>query len=385
MRKIVIAVDTYFPKKDGVVRFLENIIPLMAKDFFITILAPDFGNSRRFANLRNVNEILFPIDRKKSFAGYSAVKKTKKLDSVVRREIRNCDIVFSQDIAYLGRLSVKYGKDFRKPVTAYIHQIAWEQIEGILAKKPLKKWFWSWISKKISRKIYNKCSLLLVPSRKTAMSLKEQGIVREKAIIHLGVDIEKFSPPENKSAAKIDVKIKPEKLVIGYCGRISEEKDILTLKNAFIKIKEKIPQAMLLLVGDGTKDYVEKIKEDSEDIMITGFTTNVSGYLKAMDIFVLPSLTETTSLATLEAMASGVPAITTSVGRLQEYIEHGVNGYLVQKSNEDVLAQRIQTLAEDERKRELFGKNARKTISKFSWNLPVQQIKELFQKLNGQT
>ena len=385
MRKIIIAVDTYFPKKDGVVRFLENIIPLLAKDFFITILAPDFDSNGRFINTKNVNEILFPIDKRKSFAGYSAVKKTKKLDSVVRREIRNCDIVFSQDIAYLGRLSVKYGKDFRKPVTAYIHQIAWEQIEGILADKPLRKWFWRWIAKRISRKIYNSCSLLLVPSKKTAVSLKNEGITKEKAIIRLGVDTEKFSPPDNKSAAKIKVNIKPDKLVIGYCGRISEEKDLITLKNAFVKVKERFPNAMLLLVGDGTEEYVRKIKEDSKDIRITGFTTNVSGYLKAMDIFVLPSLTETTSLATLEAMASGIPAITTSVGRLQEYIEHGVNGYLFQKSNEEVLAQRIETLAEDEKKRELFGKNARETITKFSWNLPVQQMKELFEKLNGQT
>lgn len=385
MKRIVIAVDTYFPKKDGVVRFLENIVPRLARRYFITILCPDFNGKERFFDLKNVNEIRFPVDKSKSFAGYNSVEKTGRLREIAIREIRNCDLVFSQDIAYLGRLAISYGKELRKPVVSFVHQIVWEQLEGIFAKRPFRRWFWKKFSKAASRHILMQCSLLFVPSRKTAMALKQQGIEKDKAIVHLGVDIEKFCPPSSKSAAKVRVRLDPKRKIIGYSGRISEEKDLLTLKEAFIAVKEKFPDAMLLLVGDGTEEYAKKIKNSRDDIIVTGFVSNVQDYLKAMDVFVLPSLTETTSLATIEAMACGVPVITTPVGRLEEFVHNGVNGYLFPKGNEILLAKRIELLLSSEEKGQSMGKNARQSVLKLSWEYTIRQMSELFEKLTLQT
>ena len=379
MKRIVIAVDTYFPKKDGVVRFLENVVPMLSKRYFITILAPDFDGKERFLGLKNVNEIRFAVDKSKSFASYHSVEKTGRLKRVALREIRICDLVFSQDIAYLGRLAIKYGRACGKPVVSFVHQIAWEQLGGIFSGKPLKSWFWTAAAKIASRKLYGKCSILMVPSKKTALELKNEGIVKEKAIIHLGVDADLFSPPKSKSAAKVNIKISPQQLVIGYSGRISEEKDILTLKRAFEKTREKFPNAVLLLVGDGTAGYVEKIR--GQGIVITGFVKNVQDYIKAMDVFVLPSLTETTSLATLEAMACSVPVITTPVGRLAEYVQNGSNGYLFRKGDWESLSKKIDILASDPGKRAAMGKNARESVLKLSWEFSVMQMSGMFEKL----
>lgn len=361
MKKIVIAVDTYFPKKDGVMRFLENIVPRLAKHFFITILAPDFDHNKKFFNTQNVNEIIFPIDKEREFAGYNYVKETKSMRDVVRREVRNSDIIFSQDLAYIGRLAIKYAKQQEKPIVSYVHQITWEQVRGIFAEHLLKRWFFSNFVKWSAKRIYRKCSLLFVPSRTTAEQLKHEGIGTGKAIIPLGVDLEKFSPPSSKAVAKMDIKIDSRKNVIGYCGRISSEKGLGTLREAFLKVKNNYPDAVLLIVGGGLGEDAEKLKI-TQDAIITGFVKDVTPYIRAMDIFVLPSLTETTSLATLEAMSCGVPVIATPVGRVVEYVENNLNGYIFPAGNEVILAKRIESLLANQEKRLVMGKCPKNSV-----------------------
>ena len=79
------------------------------------------------------------------------------------------------------------------------------------------------------------------------------------------------------------------------------------------------------MVGDGTKKQVKEFKK-IKNCKVTGFVPDVHEYLKAMDIFVMPSLTETTSLATLEAMACGLPVIATKVGYIKNYLVRNHNG-----------------------------------------------------------
>lgn len=72
-------------------------------------------------------------------------------------------------------------------------------------------------------------------------------------------------------------------------------------------------------MGDGL-DSQKAFFKKNEDVILTGSTRNVLKYLQAMDLFVLPSLTETSSLATMEAMACGLPVVVTKVGYLKYYI-----------------------------------------------------------------
>lgn len=380
MKNIVIAVDTYPPKKDGVVRFLENIVPMLAEKYFITILAPNFEGGTKYFSERNINEILFPVNKNVKMASYHPVLKTKRLYKLIEREVKNCDLVFSQDIALIGRLAIKYGKKFKKPVIAHVHQISWEQIGEIFSNNPIKKWFFQNLVKIIARGLYKKCSLLFVPSRTTGEQLGFAGIRNDKAVIHSGVDLQKFTPSKNKAVSKVEVKIDPKKFVIGYCGRISEEKDLVTLRDAFVTLKNKFPELTLLIVGDGSGEDAEKIKR-TQGVIVTGFVKDVTPYLKAMDIFVLPSITETTSLATLEAMSTGIPVITTPVGMLTEYVHNNENGYLFPPGNVEYLSKKIENLISEPRKRISMGEKARETVAKFSWKLTVQQMVAIFENL----
>jgi glycosyltransferase involved in cell wall biosynthesis len=69
--------------------------------------------------------------------------------------------------------------------------------------------------------------------------LDDAGINAEKAVVNLGVDTKRFVPSKNKAAAKKKLGINPKSTVIGYCGRMSEEKDVPTLIRAFLRLSEK--------------------------------------------------------------------------------------------------------------------------------------------------
>ena len=105
-----------------------------------------------------------------------------------------------------------------------------------------------------------------------------------------------------------------------------------------------------------------------EGIERFGRSDNISKYLQAMDIFVLPSLTETSSLSTMEAMSCGLVVIATPVGHVQHYIQDGTNGYLFNKKDVRMLSARIEYLIHNQQKFKEIGKEARKTIVQdYSW------------------
>ena len=94
-----------------------------------------------------------------------------------------------------------------------------------------------------------------------------------------------------------------------------------------------------------------------------------------MDVYVLPSLTETSSLGTMEAMACGLPVIVTQVGFLKQYIKEKANGMFFPQKNSMVLAMKIEYLLKNPALQRTLSTNARKTIvENFSWDHTADKI-----------
>ena len=109
---------------------------------------------------------------------------------------------------------------------------------------------------------------------------------------------------------------------------------------------------------------------------------NVIPYLQAMDIYVLPSLTETTSLSTLEAMSCGCAVISTKVGLVKRYIKDKVNGSFFPKGNASALKVKLSWLVENPDIRTELGRNARETVkAKFNWERTEIGIRKALEDL----
>lgn len=340
--KLLIATDGYPPRWDGIGRFLTMLEPRL-KGFSITVAAPDFGKHK------TKNKVVrFPL-MKKRFGDIYFAKPDKKR---IRKLVQEADVVFSQSIGPIGGLAIREAKRQNKPVVSYLHNIEWE-----LARRSLKrlKRISSLIVKWWAKSTYNKCTKLIAPNNTTANKFREIGIKTPIKIIPLGIDTKKFKPTNTRLAQR---KLKLTGPVIGFCGRIGREKDLSTLYKAFKQVQEKHPKAKLLIVGTG----LEPEFLDDRAIKAVGKQDDVVPYLQAMDIFVLPSLIETTSLATMEAMSCGIPVIATPVGSIPEYVHESVNGMLFTPGHVEELATKIDVLLHNDAMRTQLGKNARRTI-----------------------
>lgn len=124
-----------------------------------------------------------------------------------------------------------------------------------------------------------------------------------------------------------------EDIVLGYVGRLSAEKGLNYLIEACAQLIADGVPARALLIGEGVQ------REDlgqlsyrlgiADRVIFAGFQEDVSRWLSCMDVFVLPSLTEGTPMALLEAMAAGVPSVASAVGGIPKIIDQGETGLLV--------------------------------------------------------
>src|SRR5690606_26773199 len=142
-----------------------------------------------------------------------------------------------------------------------------------------------------------------------------------------------------------DLLVPLESPVVLYTGRLHEAKGLLDLVKAWRLVLEKRPTARLWLVGEGPlRDRLWQFISDYElrhRILMPGAFDQVDELLDASDAFVLPSYQEGMSLALLEAMAAGVPAIATDIEANRQLIEHERDGLLVPIADPPALAAAI--------------------------------------------
>lgn len=369
--KLLLVADTYYPKVDGTLKFIEEFLKRSQDSFEISLLVPDYGIHK------GKNVAYLDVSKIWKVSGYANLKFSPSNFKKMKTAVKEADIVFIQGPAMASYLSIYYARKYGKKTFFYTHTLSWELFEkffpGIL-KKPF-----SFLIKKLSVALYNRCDEILVPYHELKEHLQEQGVTTEITTARLGVDIDLFSPSADKRLNKQKVHLDPDKKIIGYVGRISKEKNIHLLLEAFQKIEDQ-ENIALLMVGDGPESQTKELKQ-LKNCKVTGFVHNVQDYLKAMDVFVMPSLTETTSLATLEAMSTGIPVIATRVGFIKNYLIKNHNGLFFPRNSSTMLSVKISKLLKDRELRERLGQNARKTVAYgFSWERSINRIKRILLK-----
>jgi glycosyltransferase involved in cell wall biosynthesis len=168
----------------------------------------------------------------------------------------------------------------------------------------------------------------------------------ELRVIYNGIDP---APPGavTKEAARRAIGIPTATPVIGTAGRLDPVKDYGTLIEAFARVREHMPAAMLVLIGDGPqRDSLERMvaaRELQAFVRLTGHRDDVRRLLPAFDLYVNSSISEGISVTILEAMAAAVPVLATRVGGTPEIIEADVNGLLVPSRDPGAMAALITT------------------------------------------
>jgi len=220
-------------------------------------------------------------------------------------------------------------------------------------------------------------------------------VAKNKLSRQLGLPIDKFIVIPNVVDLKEDefkLNIKGKKIKLGLnvtninmicVGNLRIGKGHKFLLEAFENVFKTNKNVNLLIVGDGDQkdSLINQIKKyhSKDNIYFLGQRNDVKELLKISDIFVLATEAEGMSNAILEAMASGLPVITTDILENKELIKNGKTGLLVSVKSIDGFISSLNKLIRDEQMRNMLGKNAYKQIlNKYSVDKVIMKLKLFF-------
>lgn len=170
--------------------------------------------------------------------------------------------------------------------------------------------------------------------------------------------------------------------IITHISNFRKVKRVDDVVKTFFKIQEKLP-SKLIMVGDGPeRALAEKISRRlgiKEKVIFLGNSNEIEKILCFSDLFLLPSETESFGLAALEAMAFGVPVISTDTGGLPEVNIDGYSGYLSGVGEIDDMAEKAVQMLSDKILHQKFKKQAKETAAKFHVDKVVVQYEKLYE------
>jgi glycosyltransferase involved in cell wall biosynthesis len=237
--------------------------------------------------------------------------------------------------------------------------------------------------------------LVTVNSQAMCEQLHKRFPDRKIKVIPNGVDITIFKEkPEVLPETEVPNNHAEGQYVL-FVGRLVEQKGVDYLLRAFVHVRERFPAVKLKIVGNGPCNlaYVRLadcllIKDAVEFLGWTDSSSELSRLYQGASIVVVPSIYEPFGMTALEAMACARPVIASKTGGLQEFIKHGVTGYLAEPKDYLDLAQWIIRLLDNKKLRQDLGKMAGQTVtednSAYRWTSVAQQFHLIYEELARQ-
>lgn len=294
---------------------------------------------------------------------------------------------------------------FREHKPHIVHSRNWGAIEAVLAGKiagvpvmihsehgyeldmlsglPLRR-------RALRRAFYPLCDAVFTVSHQLQRYHGQQvRILPERIrVIPNGVDTQLFAPDgSRRQRARERFGFSPEDLVLGSIGRMAPIKGHETMLRAGEVLLRRKKNVRLLLVGAGPdldrhRSYVESSLLLKDRVVFAGASFEVAELYQAMDVFILPSISEGLSNTLLEAMATGLPCIATDVGGNPELVSHGHEGFLFSPSDVSQLAAYVEQISENGALRAQFSAAARqRAISQFSLDRMMDAYTNLYSEL----
>jgi len=210
---------------------------------------------------------------------------------------------------------------------------------------------------------YGQMDHVYAPSKSTADELIEKGILADRIrLMERGIDITLFHPSKRNGFFKKHCRIDDHVIKLLYVGRVSREKNLPILVEAFNQLSGEQSDIHLIIVGEGP--YLEEMKKElsGKPVTFTGYLTgeDLAAAYASSNVFVFPSTTDTFGNVVLEAQASGIPVIVTDQGGPQENLIPSRTGFIVRGNDAESFLQPIRLLTNDAQMAGRMGRAARK-------------------------
>lgn len=218
--------------------------------------------------------------------------------------------------------------------------------------------------------------------------VEKEGFRRSRIeVIYNGVEMDRFAGQDRNEARAI-WQLPQEAPVVVQVGNLRSVKDHPTALKAFSAALRQVPEALLLLAGDGPdRSKLEQLSTDlgiDSHVRFLGNVRDIPSLLAASDVMLMTSVSEAHSVSLLEAMASGLPIVATAVGGIPETVQDGETGLLVNRSDEEGLGSDLAKLLRDpELCRRMGQAGCRRCRRLFQRNDMHRRYLEIYRELAG--
>lgn len=329
--KILLTTDTYFPMINGVAlstRNLFNKLKKMGNDVRIMTLAED--GVERYKNgiyyLRSFGLKIYPGARVKTpFLG----------DMVDHILAWSPDIIHSQTEFSTMVTAKLIRRKLKVPQIHTYHTMYEDYLDYFLGGKVIRKG----AAESLTKLLLNTFSGIIAPTQKVKDALEMYGVTSPIHVIPTGIELDKFQrniSDDFKERFYKEHGISDSDIILGYLGRVAEEKNIDEIIDFVKNIDDS--HIKLVVVGDGPylQNLIDKTSYFSDRIIFTGMVKpdEVYKYYKLFNIFVTASMSETQGLTYVEALSSGCPVVCRYDKAAEKLIRNGINGFMYRNKDE---------------------------------------------------
>ncbi len=247
----------------------------------------------------------------------------------------------------------------------------------------------NWLMRFAINQVFSKANTLIAVSEEVAQAVKANARIPQNRIVTIpnAIDSTRFSMRRDRNSVRAALGFAVDRTIVLTIGRLTRQKGYTHLLQA-LRLIPAYRRPLTLFVGDGEERQLLESKTIELglglDVRFLGNRRDIPELLAAADIFVLSSLWEGLSLALLEAMASGLPPVVTSVGGNTEVVENGKCGLVVPPGNEQALAEAILALLQNPFWRGELARAARERFeNQFSLRSFVDAHERLYTEMAG--
>jgi glycosyltransferase involved in cell wall biosynthesis len=369
--RIAVVTETWPPEVNGVAVTLAKLVQgLSHRNHDVQLIRPRQTKTDGQLNDTNLEEVLMrgmPIPRYPELKLGLPSKKTLVKTWTLRRP----DVVHIATEGPLGWSALQAAKVLKLPVTSDFRTNfqSYSKHYGVgWLRKPIVAYL---------RKFHNSTACTMVPTNELKRTLSENGFVNLK-VVSRGVDTKLFNVGRRSTQLRHSWGANDHTKVLISVGRMAPEKNLEQVLRTYESLRLIDTQLKLVMVGDGP--LREQFQQRHPNIIFPGMLsqTELAAYYASSDLFVFPSQTETFGNVTLEALASGIPVLAFDCAAARDWVQHGINGWLVPENNSDGFVDQAVAIFKTPNLLEQVTYSTRQQVVHLDWDQIAEQVESVF-------
>jgi glycosyltransferase involved in cell wall biosynthesis len=381
--RVLIGADTYAPDVNGASYFAQRLAAALAVTHEVHVVVPARTAESRTVFHDGIVEHRvrsLPVVRRKGFRFCAPVGLVTTAGRIL--EHVRPDVVHVQSHFFLCRALVEAANRLGIPVVATNHFMPenlshYLPVRGEMLDR-IQRWAWQ-----DAARVFAKADVVTAPTPYAAQLAESSGVPGPVVPISCGLDLSRFRVGTAVNGFRLKYRV-PQRPTIAYVGRLDLEKNLDVLVRALPRVRRRISDAQLMLVGTGEqRRRLETLAAQlgvTDAVVFTGFVDDAdlpSAYAAA-DVFVNAGTVELQSLVTLEAMASGLPVLGAHASALPHLVHHGDNGYLFPPGDAAALADGLVAVLSDHTRAKAMGVRSRALAERHDIAATVAAFEDLY-------